>query len=176
MKILITILALFLSAQARSQNNDVDDFVRTVTKLRKDKKLTAKIHPDKTFVGSLTGYYDKDSLVLINTLTDAEAAGTETLYFIQNGLVKRVYTIAAQFDSNEEWPEYFSKHKSANNCYACHSKPNCTVTVINFNDDGIVEILKKGKPQKITPDEKTKILSEALMKSRELTLLVKQLQ
>lgn len=58
-----------------------DDYVRTIEKLRSKGKLTTKSSIDKTFVGSVTGYYDHDSIVLINSLTDAEAAGTETLYF-----------------------------------------------------------------------------------------------
>src|SRR6186713_882835 len=84
--IALTFLSLGL---ARSQSPD--GYVKEIEKLRREGKLTAKSSTDKTFVGSVTAYYDKDSLVLINSLADAEASMTETLYYVKNGVVKKVY-------------------------------------------------------------------------------------
>ncbi|HYF68683.1 MAG TPA: hypothetical protein VD884_11130 [Ohtaekwangia sp.] len=59
-----------------------DDYVTAIEKLRSEGKLTTRSSTNRTFAGSVTGYYDNDSLVLINILTDTEEAGTETIYFI----------------------------------------------------------------------------------------------
>ena len=72
MKFLLTILTVLIFGHAWSQSPD--DYVKSIEKLRGKGKLTAKSSVDKTFVGSVTAYYHKDSLVLISTLTDAEAA------------------------------------------------------------------------------------------------------
>jgi hypothetical protein len=127
-------------------------------------------------VGSVTGYYDKDSIVLINSLTDAEAAGTETLYFIKDGTLKKVYVMAATFDSNDEWKEYYSKHVLVDNCYKCHGKPNCIVTEITFGDKPTIFVTENKRKRGLTGENKDKMLLDVNRTCDELMVLVKDLE
>lgn len=174
MRILISILLVFFLQQTWAQDKD-DDFVRKVERLRRGNNLTVKTYPGKTFVGSLTGYYDKGKLVLINSLTDAEAAGTETLYYIRNGALSKVFIMAAQFDSNEEWDAYFSKHTSADNCYSCHGKPRCIITVITFDGDPTVTVTEMDESKQLTKAEKEEIIRGVLTTREQLETLLKEL-
>jgi hypothetical protein len=106
MRLLFSILFLFFLQRAWSQDSG-DGFVRTIEGLRRDDSLNAKTYPGNTFAGLLTGCHDTGTLVLINTLTDAEAAGTETLYYIRDGALSKVFMMAARFEAHEEWPGYF---------------------------------------------------------------------
>jgi hypothetical protein len=176
-RLLLTISALLLSRYVYSQTDNVDHLVRALEKQRNEKRLTGRVYPGKIFVGSLTGYYDaQDSLVMINTLTDAEEAGTETLYYFQHGLLKRVYVMAARLDSNPEWTEYFSKHTSTDNCKSCHSKPNCTVTIITLAADTTLEMTENLRARKIAQSERTKVISEIVATSKELRVMLKELK
>jgi hypothetical protein len=174
MKRLLIALTFLVSGQVYSQ--PTDSYVKTIEKLRSKGKLTTKSSIDKTFVGSVTGYYDKDSIVLINSLTDAEAAGTETLYFIKDGTLKKVYVMAATFDSNDEWKEYYSKHKSVDNCYKCHGKPNCIVTEIKFGDQPTVFVTENKRKRELNGDDKDKMLLDVRRTFDELKVLVKELE
>lgn len=174
MRLLFPILFLFFLQQAWSQDGG-DDFVRTTERLRHDGSLTTKTYPGKTFAGSLTGYYHNGTLVLINTLTDAEAAGTETLYFIRDGALSKVFIMAAQFEAHEEWAGYFSKHKLADKCYACHGKRHCVVTVITFDGGPIIAVTEKGMAKHLTEAEQAEIIGRAISARRELEALLKEL-
>lgn len=174
MRLLFTILFLFILQQSWSQDS-ADDFVRTIEQLRRDGSLTAKIYPGKTFAGALTGYYDKGTLVLINSLTDAEAAGTETLHYIKDGALSKVFIMAAQFEAHEEWAEYFSKHKLADKCYACHGKPHCIVTVITFEGGPTVTVTEIGKSKHLTEAEEAEIIGGVITTREELEALLKEL-
>jgi len=173
MKFLLTLLPILICAQSWSQSPD--KYVRTIEKLRSEGKLTTKASTDKTFVGSMKAYYNNGSLVLINSLTDAEAAGTETLYYLKNGTLSKVFIMAATFGS-DEWSEYYSKHESADRCLFCHGKPNCVVTEITFEDKPIILQRVNGKTKQLTQDEKTRILAEAQKTTEELKLLLKELE
>jgi hypothetical protein len=127
-------------------------------------------------VGSVTGYYDKDSIVLISSLTDAEAAGTETLYFIKDGILKKVFVMEATFDSNNEWKEYYSKHKSVDNCYKCHGKVNCIVTEITFGDQPTIILTEDKRKRELTGDDKEKMLLYLKRTCDELKILIKDLE
>jgi hypothetical protein len=174
MRRILIALAFLVSGQVYSQ--PLDSYVKTIEKLRSKGKLTTKSSIDKTFVGSVTGYYDKDSIVLINSLTDAEAAGTETLYFIKDGTLKKVYVMAATFDSNDEWNEYYSKHKSVDNCYKCHGKPNCIVTEITFGDRPTVFVTENKRKRELNGDDKDKMFLDVKRTFDELKVLVKELE
>jgi hypothetical protein len=174
MRLLFSLLLLFFLQQARAQGRG-DDFVRRIERLRHENKLITKTYPDKTSVGSLTGYYDKGALVLINSLTDAEAAGTETLYYIRNGALSKVFIMAAQFNSHEEWAEYFSKHTALDSCHSCHGKPHCVVTVISFDRDETVTITENGKVRQPAKAEKEEILGGVVTTRKELETLLKEL-
>jgi hypothetical protein len=174
MRLLFIELTFIVSGQVYSQ--PTDSYVKTIEKLRSKGKLTTKSSIDKTFVGSVTGYYDKDSIVLVNSLTDAEAAGTETIYFIKEGTLKKVYVMAATFDSNDEWKEYYSKHKSVDNCYKCHGKLNCIVTVITFGDQPTVLVTENKRKRELNGDDKDKILLDVKRTCDELKVLVKDLE
>lgn len=174
MRLLITILTVLTFGQLWSQTPD--DYVKTIEKLRSKGKLTTKASTDKTIVGSMRVYYDRDSLVLINSLTDAEAAGTEILYFLKEGVLKKAFIMAATFDSNDEWTEYYSRHKSVDKCYSCHGKINCIVTEVTFGDKPTVVTTENKKKRELTGDEKEKILTELLKTSEELKVLSKELQ
>lgn len=174
MRSLLIALTFLVSGQIWSQ--PTDSYVKRIEKLRSKGKLTAKSSFDKTFVGSVTGYYDKDSIVLINSLTDAEAAGTETLYFIKDGTFEKVFVMAATFDSNDEWKEYYSKHKFADNCYKCHGKPNCIVTEITFGDQPTVFVTENKGKRELNGDDKDKMLLEVKRTCDELKVLVKELE
>jgi hypothetical protein len=174
MKRLLIALTFLVSGQVYSQ--PTDNYVKTIEKLRSKGKLTTKSSIDKTFVGSVTGYYDKDSIVLINSLTDAEAAGTETLYFIKDGTLKKVYVMSATFDSNDEWKEYYSKHKSLDHCYKCHGKPNCMLTEITFGDQPTVFVTENKRKRELNGDYKDKMLLDVKRTFDELKVLVKELE
>lgn len=174
MKRLLIALTFLVSGQVNSQ--PTDSYVKTIEKLRSKGKLTTKSSIDKTFVGSVTGYYDKESIVLINSLTDAEAAGTETLYFIKDGTLKKVYVMAATFDSNDEWKEYYSKHKSLDNCFKCHGKPNCILTEITFGDKPTIVVTKDKRKSELTGDDKEKMLLDVKRTFDELRVLVDELE
>lgn len=169
------LIALTILAFGQVWSQTPDDYARTIEKLRSKGKLTIKSSTDKTFVGSVTGYYDNDSIVLINSLTDAEAAGTETLYFIKDGLLKKVFIMAATFDSSDEWPRYYSKHKSIDNCYTCHGKPNCIVTEITLGDRPTI-VVTENKKRELTQDEKEKMLADVRKTCDELQVLIKELE
>ncbi len=174
MRRLLIALTFLVSGQVCSQ--PTDSYVKTIEELRSKGKLTAKSSIDKTFVGSVTGYYDKDSLVLISSLTDAEAAGTETLYFIKDGTLKKVFVMAATFDSNDEWKEYFSKHKSVDNCFICHGKPNCIVTEITYVSKPTIFVTDDKGTREMTGDEKKNMLHAVNRTCNELKTIVKELQ
>jgi hypothetical protein len=174
MRLLFIALTFLVSGQVYSQ--PTDSYVKTIEKLRSKGKLTTKSSIDKTFVGSVTGYYDKDSIILINSLTDAEAAGTETLYFIKEGTLKKVYAMAATFDSNDEWKEYYFKHKSVDNCYKCHGKPNCIVTEITFGDQPTVFVTENKRKRELNGDDKEQMLLDVKRTCDELKVLVKELE
>jgi hypothetical protein len=174
MRLLFIALTFLVSGQVWSQ--PTDNYVRTIEKLRSKGKLTTKSSVDKTFVGSVTGYYDKDSIVLISSLTDAEAAGTETLYFIKDGILKKVFVMEATFDSNNEWKEYYSKHKSVDNCYKCHGKVNCIVTEITFGDQPTIILTEDKRKRELTRDDKEKMLLYLKRTCDELKILIKDLE
>ncbi|HEY0652963.1 MAG TPA: hypothetical protein VGD65_07540 [Chryseosolibacter sp.] len=175
MRLFLSIVAVSFFGQAYSQDKDIDNFVRKVENLRREAKLTVKVYPDKAFEGSVTGYYVKDSLVLIATLTDAETGGRETLYYIREGQLRKVYIMTAKFDSNNEWAEYHTKHKSMDNCHSCHLKPNCMLTVVTFAADTTVEGTRLGQARTVTEKERASILSYTTKKSQELKTLLKEL-
>jgi hypothetical protein len=173
MRLLFIALTLLTTGLVWSQ--PTDNYVKKIEKLRSKGRLTTKSSIDKTFVGSVTGYYDKDCIALINSLSDAEAAGIETLYFIKDGTLKKVYVMAATFDSNDEWKEYYSKHKSVDNCYKCHGKPNCIVTEITFGNQPTVFMTENKRKKELNGDDKEKILHDVKQNCDELLILVEGL-
>ncbi|HEU5290013.1 MAG TPA: hypothetical protein VFU05_05165 [Cyclobacteriaceae bacterium] len=175
MRLLFTILTVLTFGQLWSQS--ADDYVRKIEGLRNKGQLTTKTSVDKTPVGSMTAYYNnKKSLVLISTLTDAEASGTETLYFFRDGILTKAFIMASTFKSNDGWKEYYKKHKSVDKCYSCHGEPYCRVTAITFADSATFAATENKKQRKITQDEKTKMLTELQKTSEELKILAKELQ
>ena len=174
MRLLLSVLTVLTFGQSWSQS--ADDYVKTIEKLRHEGKLTAKVSPDKTFAGSVTAYYDKDSLVLINSLTDAETAGTEILYFLKDGFLTKAFIMDATFNANEEWAEYYSSHKSFDKCYECHGKRNCILTEVTFGyKPTIARTENKGKRQ-LTQSEKEALLADLIRTSDELKLLSRELE
>lgn len=174
MRLVFTVLTVLTFGQLWSQS--VDDYVKTIERLRSSRNLITKSSTDKTFVGAVTAYYHKDSLVLINTLTDAEAAGTETLYFIEKGILKKMLIVAATFDSNAEWKEYYSKHKSMDNCYKCHGKQNCIMTDITFGNKSTIVVIENKIKKELVGDHKEKMLLDVGRTYDELRKLVKELR
>jgi hypothetical protein len=169
-------IALTFLTFGRVLSQTPDDYARTIEKLRSKGRLTTKSSTDKTFVGSVTRYYDNDSIVLINSLTDAEAAGTETLYFVKEGVLEKVFIMAVTFDSSDEWGGYYSKNKSIKNCYSCHGKPNCIVTEIALGDKPTIIVTEKKMRKELSQDEREKILADVRRTSDELQFLIKELQ
>lgn len=169
MRLLFIVLTFLSLGQLWSQTPD--HYVKAIEKLRSKGKLTTKSSTDETFVGSVTGYYHDGSLVLISSLTDAETAGTETLYFVKNGVLKKVFIMAATFDSNDEWEEYYSRHQSIDKCYSCHGKPNCIVTEITAGDNSTIFITENKKKRELIRDEKERMLVDVKRTSDELQAL-----
>lgn len=174
MRLLFIALTILTFGQVLSQTPD--DYVKTIEKLRSKGKLTTKSSTDKTFVGSVNRYYNNDSIVLINSLTDAEAAGTETLYFVKDEVLKKVFIMAATFDSSDEWTGYYSKHKSLENCYKCHGKPNCIMTEITFSDKPTVFVIENKRKRELNGDDKDKMLLDVKRTFDELKALVEELE
>jgi len=173
MKTLLTIFTVFLSGQSLSQSPD--DYVKAIEKLRSKGKLTAKSSIDKTFVGSVTAYYDKD-LVLISSLTDAEAAGTETQYFLQSGVLTKAFVIESTFNSSDEWAEYFSRHRAADKCHSCHGYKNCVVTEFTFREKPTVVRTENKKRIELSMAEKDRMMKELINTCEQLKVLSKELQ
>jgi hypothetical protein len=153
-----------------------DDYVKAIEKLRSKGKLAAKSSIDKTFVGSVTAYYDKDSLVLISSLTDAEAAGTETLYFLQRGVLTKAFVMESTFNSSNEWTKYFSRHKGADKCYSCHGKKNCIVTEFTFRKKPTVLRAENKKKMELTGEENEAMVKELIKTFEELKALTRELR
>jgi hypothetical protein len=109
-------------------------------------------------------------------LTDAEAAGTETLYYIKDGVLKKVFIMAATFASSDEWNEYYSKHKSIDKCYTCHGKPDCIVIEITLGDKPTIVVTENKKKREFTQDEKEKMLANLRKTSDELKVLLKEFE
>lgn len=175
MRLLVIALALGFIACGPKVLQQKDGYAEKIEKLRSAGKLTTKTSTNKTFVGSVTAYYDNGSLVLINSLADAEAAGTETFYYIKDGDLKNVLIIAATFDSADEWAEYYSSHKSVDRCHSCHGKPNCIVTEMIIGDKSTVKVAGSKEVRQPTQDEKTKMLASAQKTTKELQVLLKEL-
>jgi hypothetical protein len=175
MRIRFIVLALVFAACGQKLLRSQDTYEKTIERLRSNGKLTTKSSTDKTFVGSVTAYYDNDSLVLINSLADAEAAGTETLYYIKDGILIKVLIMSATFDSNDEWAEYYSRHKAVDKCYTCHGKPNCIVTEINVEGQPTMTVTENGKDRPLTDDEKINMIADARKTSEALKVLLKEL-
>ena len=152
-----------------------DYYVKSIEKLRSKGKLTAKSSIDKTFVGSVTAYYDKDSLVMISSLTDAEAAGTETLYFLQRGALSKAFVMESTFNSSDEWTGYFFRHKAADKCYSCHGKKNCIVTQFSFGGKPTVVRTENKKNIALPAGEKNQMTKEVINTCEQLKILSKEL-
>lgn len=152
-----------------------DAYVKAIEKLRSKGKLTAKSSIDRTFVGSVTAYYDKDSLVMISSLTDAEAAGTETLYFLQRGMLTKAFVMESTFNSSHEWTEYFSRHEAADKCYLCHGKKNCIVTEFTFGEKPTVVRTENKKKIELTAEEKEERIEELIATCEQLKDLTNEL-
>lgn len=175
MKLFLVLTTLLFCGQVHAQDKVIDQWVKTVDAFRKNGKLTTRAYPDKTFVGALVGYYDNDSLVLINSVTDAEAAGTETLYYIKDGALQKVFIMAAVFDSNDEWNEYRSKHRRNENCLSCHLKPNCSITIITFQKEPVIEVFQNKIPVDLSREEKNEMINEVSRTYKELQVLLAKL-
>lgn len=174
MKIVLTALTFLLFEPCWSQHPD--EYVKQIEKLRSKGKLTEKTYPGKTFVGSLTGYYENDSLVLINTLTDAEAAGGEILYYIRNGALKKIFIMSAQFESNKAWAGYYAKHRAAEECLKCHQTPTCLVTEITLGRDTTLSMTSNRTVQQVTQKAKTEMIEHLSKTAEELKVLLRELE
>jgi len=169
---IILLICSFHLAFAQQQK---EDFVGWVEKLRKENKVTIKAYPDKTFVGSLTGYYDNGSLVLINSLTDAEFGGTETLYYIKDGALHSVFISTASFDSSDEWAGYFAKHKAFDRCKSCHGKKQCFTLAISFESSPLFVAKTNGKMRSLNQDEREKALADVEKTRKQLEAMLSEL-
>jgi len=172
---LFVVLVMCSCPQVFSQQND--GFVSRVEKLRKANALTVKEYDGKTYVGSLTGYYEGGSLVLINSLTDAEFGGTETLYYINDSSLHSVYVSSASFTSSGEWVGYFTKHKVFDHCESCHGKKACFTLAITFNGSGRPRVVatENGRLKPLNDDEKDKAVSDVKKTRKELEAMLSEL-
>jgi hypothetical protein len=82
----------------------------------------------------------------------------------------------AAFDSNEEWNEYYLKHKSVDQCYTCHGKPNCIVTVITFGDKATIMRTENGKTRQMTDEESSKMSGDVKSTSEGLKVFLNELK
>jgi hypothetical protein len=175
MRVLLFISALLFAVRIYAQDKQIDNYVKTIEKLRKEESLTKKAYPGKTFVGSLTWYTYNDSLVLINSLTDAETTGTETQYYIKDGQLQKVFNMSAWLASNNNWKEYYSKHLNNDNCPSCHLNEMCTITIISFLSDPEVTVMRGNKTNSITDNEKHEIVDSVKRTYMELRDFLKTL-
>jgi hypothetical protein len=175
MKTTLILIFFFYLGHFFGQDSSSAIWTKRVDSLRQKNKLTVKQYPDKTFVGSLTGYYFSDSLVFINTLTDAEEAGTETQYYVKNGSLVKVYIMAARFDSSAEWTGYYSKHNKNLNCRDCHSKPQCERTEIIYSSPISVKYFNKTKKTSHPPSDNKVLADKVTGTYKQLLTLLKDL-
>jgi hypothetical protein len=172
MKTLLTVLLILSFGELWSQSADA--YVKSIDKLRRKGKLTFKSSTDKTIVGSLTAYYYNGSLVLLSSLTDAETAGTETLYYLRGEELVKVYMMAAQLRSHEDWKRYAGRHKKMQACRSCHRESDCTVTEVTVASDEIA-MLERGKSQAVPEEEKAKIIANIRATVEELKAIAKNM-
>lgn len=84
--------------------------------------------------------------------------------------------MASTFYSNDEWKEYYTRHKSIDRCYECHGKKNCVVPAVTFgNDPGVVRTVNN-KRQELAVSEKDKISKELTETCEELRNLANGLR
>lgn len=153
-----------------------DDFVDRIENLKTAKKLMVKTYPGKTFAGALTGYYDGDALVLINSLTDAEFGGTETLYYIKNGSLHSVFISTASFHSSDEWAGYFVKHQAADKCTSCHGTEQCFTLAILFAGNSPLIVKKEnGQTKQLNQDERERAVADVERTRKQLEALLNEL-
>ena len=173
MRLLLVLVALLTFTPSWSQKKD--KVVRAIEKLRREGKLDKKSFEDKTIVGLLDGYYYKGSLVLINSLADAEAAGTETLYYLKKGTLWQAFIMSATFPSHAYWSNYYSKHMSNENCFTCHGEHACVVIVITFGVHATATQFEDGKSTTVSREDREKWLLETSFMCEELKLLLNEL-
>jgi len=172
--LLFTILIVCFCQPAFTQQQK-EDFVGRIERLRKENKLTVKAYPDKTFVGSVAGYYDNGSLVLINSLTDAEFGGTETCYYIKGGALHSVFVSTASFHSSDEWAGYFTKHKAVDKCKSCHGKKYCFTLAIIFSSNPLIVAKENGKMKRLNQDEREKAITDVNKNREQLESMLSKL-
>ena len=173
MKILFTIWVGFTFGQLSGQS--VDSYVTSIEKQRRAGVLIEKASADKTVVGSLTAFYDGDSLVLINSLMDGEASGVESLYYIKDGALKKVFIMTAHLGTNDKWKGYHSRHEAQENCYTCHGIPECFVAEITYGDKTVIRRTENGRAKLLTEDDQDRMVSDIQKTFEELKSLVKDL-
>ena len=177
MKSIFLLFVIFILSNvslAAQDGNSADDWVKAVDLLRKAGKLKVKTYPDKTFAGSLSGYYDNDSLVFINSLTDAEATGSETSYYIKDGVLQKAFIMTAEVEPGT-WMEYYSKHLKNEECRSCHGKPICIVSTITLLPQPNVESTRNSQPITTSAIEKEKLIDYLRKTSKELAVLLEEL-
>jgi hypothetical protein len=172
MKLFVLVLTFIIHTGVWSQSSD--GYVQSIEKARRIGQLTSRSSTEKTAVGSVTAYYKQDALVLIASLTDAEAAGTETLYFFKDGVLKKVFIMAATFRSHNEWKDYYAGHTEADRCFGCHGQATCTVTEVTFGNRPTITVLEQNKRRESTGVEKDKMLEEVRRTSEELKILAEE--
>ncbi len=153
--IFITIFIIFAEHICSQNKLVIDKYVKSIDSLFITNGLTTKEYPGRTFAGSLNGYYNHDTLVYINTLTDGEYGGIETKYYVQDTIIYKVFIMTASFKSPEEWSKYYKQHKANINCDICHNKKQCDKTTIFFTNPWSVESTRNEKPLILSPAQKT---------------------
>ena len=112
MRQIFTFIIIFSLAQVYAQDNPfIAKQTRVIDSLYNKNLLKKKEYDGRTFVGSLSGYYFKDTLVYVNTLTDGEYGGVETKYYCKDTILMKVKSMSTQFADPNEWTEYYKKHK-----------------------------------------------------------------
>ncbi len=150
MRQIFTFIIIFSLAQVYAQDNPfIAKQTRVIDSLYNKNLLKKKEYDGRTFVGSLSGYYFKDTLVYVNTLTDGEYGGVETKYYCKDTTLMKVKSMSTQFADPNEWTEYYKKHKKNQNCNSCHSKVNCNTTTIVFTKQISINSTIKGKKVKV---------------------------
>lgn len=84
----------------------VEQYVQKIDLLKSKRQLTRYAHPEMTAWGSLTGYWDKEGLVMLHSLYNAEKGFREiTVYYYKEEICRIVCN-----DHVANWEQYEREH------------------------------------------------------------------
>jgi hypothetical protein len=175
MKYFFSFAFLFQTGLVNGQDKAIDNWVKWVDSLRSVNKLVQKQFPYKSFSGSLVGYYLGESLLMINTVVYEKKSGTETEYYVKNGILQKALIMVALFESPKDRSNYHGNHKKNLDCAGCHYYPSCERTTVVFSMSPYVSFYSKISDQDHHNKDSRAVVEEVKKKYGELAKVLKEM-